>query len=278
MIMFVVAALTLFCFSGCSGMNSVVGQIVGEKYENADLYIIGNFSYAADEITSVEIFWIGQEVSVLGTDAETLSVSETDNGLKEEQKLRYLKQGGKLTIRYWQSGYKGVLPLNTKKLTVEVPKNVELYVSAVSTDVSVSGISCENCKIGTVSGKVLVNDFSADSLKVDTVSGTVELDFSNADELKIGTTSGDVRLNVETVKTIDVCTTSGKVFVDIRVCDDISAETTSGNVILKLNGQKIKSCRFTTVSGSSNKDDFIDSQDGLTVFVSTTSGSLTIKD
>ncbi len=270
--------VTLSVFAGCEDRNVFNGQTRYDAYADAESYKTGNFTYNAEEITSVEIDWVNQKISVRETSGDVFNVYETDAGLSDEEKMRYIMKDGKLTIKYWKSGHIGIPPVNAKRLTVEVPKSVELTVSAISAFIDVEGINTEDCKLQTVSGTITAKDCSVNRFNVNSVSGKIDLDVPNVDRLKVGVTSGNVCINAKTAKEIDVEATSGKVSVDTSASDDISVKTSSGSVYLQLNGQKLKSCKFDTTSGSSNVGKLVVGEGCLTVTVKTTSGSLKIKD
>ncbi|MFP2929121.1 DUF4097 family beta strand repeat-containing protein [Pyxidicoccus sp. 3LG] len=83
---------------------------------------------------------------------------------------------------------------NQVRWTVKVPRGTELYVSAVSSPVTVVGVTGEQ-EISTVSGRVEVNG-SERQLSVSSVDGDVVLAPKKVVTTSVSTVGGDVRLKL----------------------------------------------------------------------------------
>ncbi len=245
-LLLLLAAIVL-THTGCT--FHIYGQQSFGSYKDASRYSAGNFDYEAAGIREVEINWVDENITVTQSDADTLEVSETDKGLKENQKMHWLIDEDKLIIQYCSSGYKGrKMPSGTKKLSVEIPADVALTISTVSGDVTLTGQqTLRDLKINGVSSDVRAEDL--------TLSGKVE----------VNTVSGDCRLG-------------------LRDCDKASFESVSGNVVLTAlpaGGARID---FQSASGDVHGSDYT-RDDKKYVFgggeckidVSSVSGDLTVE-
>lgn len=73
-------ALMAALLSGCHIGNVSLGigdYITGEEYPNAENYQTGTFTYNADEIKAVEVYWRSGEVEITEPDASELHVRES---------------------------------------------------------------------------------------------------------------------------------------------------------------------------------------------------------
>ena len=204
------AALILLVsfFSWGCGAHSLIGRI----YPDAGRYKAGNFEYKASDVSSVEINWVSEDVTVKQSSSNTLSVKEENRGLNNRQKMHWRLDGDKLIIQYCKSGYKGRFPGKTKKLTVEIPENVDLTVSTVSGDVKLEDCrSLKTVDLNTVSGDVRYDGIRASKLDVDTVSGDVDGGKLYVDKAELNSTSGDFSIMPEKCNKLDVGTVSGDV-------------------------------------------------------------------
>lgn len=238
-------------------------------YPNAGRYQTGDFSYRADEISSVEINWVDDNVTVVQKDAGTLHVKETGKRLSNAQKLRWRIDGSKLILQYCKSGYWGHIPSKSKNLTVEVPAGTDIDINVVSADVTLQD-SQEYGKlsINSVSGDVEAASLTADKTEINTVSGECSLDELFTDKAEINTTSGDITLGIVRCDKADLHSISG----EIRL------------VSLPDTGARIS---FDHVSGDFHADsdnytvenkEYVFGQGKCKVTVSTVSGDLTVND
>ena len=67
------------------------GYITGEEYPDAEKYRTGAFSYSADEISAVEVYWRCGEVEIVESDGAELAVRESGSELPEGSAMRQYK-------------------------------------------------------------------------------------------------------------------------------------------------------------------------------------------
>src|SRR5438445_565182 len=113
------------------------------------------------------------------------------------------------------------------ELRVKVPKESEVDVSAVSAEVTTSGVLGEQ-RLSAVSGDITA-EFAGD-LEVKTVSGEVKLKgHGQPARLHVSSVSGDVRLE-HGAGDLEAGTTSGSLVVSLDSARSVRARTTSGDL------------------------------------------------
>ncbi len=83
-----VLVLTALCLTLCA-----CGFTAGGAYPNADKYAVGNFTYDAASVEAVDISWISGCVELVESDGATLNVSEKQDGLTDDQLMRWWLDG-----------------------------------------------------------------------------------------------------------------------------------------------------------------------------------------
>ena len=84
------------------------------KYENADRYQYGAFTYEAASVYTVDLDWAAGDVTVKHGSG-TLSVSESGGEtLSVSERLHWWLDGTTLRIKYCESGYSHVIPSKDK--------------------------------------------------------------------------------------------------------------------------------------------------------------------
>ena len=90
----------LFSLSSCFYVNSSEPNYVNyRKYDNAEKYMAGGFSYSSSGIEKVEIDWVAGEVNATATESDILSVYENGTSLAESEQLHYYSDGKSRTGR-----------------------------------------------------------------------------------------------------------------------------------------------------------------------------------
>ncbi len=292
---FTFAALGVLCgvLSGCVGLVGLGG---GHRYADAEKYAVGNFTYAADAVSRVQIHWLSGAVELVAGEGETLSVSENDAGLSDRQKLHWRLDGGTLHIEFAASEYVGNFPIGAKQLRVELPVGVMLEVETVSAPINAGTQSLGGVKIATTSGSVHFEALTADELKIESVSGAqrlgsvetrektelrsvsgaIKAEDLHAATLQIGSVSGRIELGeaaaaakIEIESTsgatsaarlqcaaAEVETVSGSITVGLSACAEAEFDTTSGKVHLTLLDGLGATVDFDTASGKFNCADY----------------------
>ncbi len=80
------------------------GYITGEEYPDAEKYRTGAFSYSADEISAVEVYWRCGEVEIVESDGAELAVRESGSELPEGSAMHFLLDGGAELLYASKSG------------------------------------------------------------------------------------------------------------------------------------------------------------------------------
>ena len=136
------------------------------------------------------------------------------------------------------------------ELHVKIPKDSELDVSAVSSDVTTSGVQGVQ-RLNTVSGDVEA-EIAGSDFELKTVSGDVKVKgHGQPARLHLGTVSGDVHLD-HGAGDFEASTVSGTLVVSLDSATSVRAHTTSGD--LRFTGKLARGAAFeaTTVSGDLN--------------------------
>lgn len=69
------AALLSGCHTGVPAETA--DHLIGEEYPNAGKYRAGAFTYSADEVKAVEVYWRSGEVDIRESDGASLRVTES---------------------------------------------------------------------------------------------------------------------------------------------------------------------------------------------------------
>ena len=204
---------------------------------------------AAEAKGIVDISNIAGSIAVTGWDRNTVSVhGKLGEGV---ERVDVISQPGHTTIKVVlpNGGHHGD---GEAKLTVQIPQDSELDVSAVSADVtakrvagiqrlqSVSGdVSAElagaDAEIKNVSGDITLHgDGQPADTHVSTVSGDVRIE-NIAGDLDVGTVSGEVKGTVEAAHALRVRSTSGDVSFTGKLAHGVTVdvESVSGEISLK---------------------------------------------
>lgn len=282
---FYICLLACMLAAGMTGCVLTGNTPSMNRYNEAEKYASGNFSYAAEGVIRVEADWAAGNITVVQSEDGTLKVEETGE-LTEEQRLHWLLEDGVLKIQYCAPGYTGTFPLKSKALTLEVPVGIDLSIDSVSGNVSLGDGSFEVLHLDTTSGKIDFGTVSAQKCRLDTISGDIMGDtLLCKNSLKADTTSGRVGIDWLEVPEAELETVSGS--IDIKLCQGQEAEiqSTSGRITLIL-GETLGGADicFESASGSFHGDGY-KAEDGRYIFgdgtcrieIETTSGSLTVK-
>lgn len=263
-----VMGLSVLFGAGCS-----MGLYKFERYDNADLYQVGDFTYAAANVKEIEIEWVAGEIEIVQSDKETLSVYESNPSEDDDKKLHYYLDGTTLKLQYCKSDYRIQVAEENKKLYVEVPANVALDIDSVSASVKLNDVTATAVAVETVSGNVTGNHWQCKDVEIETVSGKVAVADVAAETIEVETVSGDTALGLQGATVLDLSDVSGKVSLTLLspYGANVQYETVSG--------------RFETDRAYDNKNDdsyVIYASDGLsgmgyTIEVETVSGDLVIR-
>lgn len=279
--------LVVLCLSLCGcGITMSSAQ-----YPDADKYLVGSFTYHAGAVEAVEINWTSGRVEFKESDQAELTVTETTEGLKEEEQMRWWLDGKTLRIQYWKSGYSGTLVNKEKRVIVELPRDISLKahvtsgaiqagdhrlldaaLEATSGSIQVGALNAGEAKISMTSGSVqtgpvrvekqfsvsatsgdiTLENVMANSVSLQCTSGKIKAGPIDAPMFKIESTSGDVRLDALKADNAAIQTTSGEITLGIYQCGKADVTSTSGDVDLTLLHGSGATVDFRTNSGRFN--------------------------
>lgn len=247
------ASLCCVLLSGCFYRN--MSNIIScGNYENAESYSVGNFKYSPSGIKKVEINWVTGKVNITESQSEVLTVSENED-IPIDEKLRYLIEGDTLKIQFWKSGYKAFSKNKNEAVAIEIPKGVELVVTAVSSPVIMKEHELTSLKIGTVSGEIFADSITANMVDITSISGEIDVSKVKASNIEIDSTSGNIALNADGFHNIRISAVSSSVKLNInQVGSTIEYETVSGSYFAEDNkkvfGDGLAHISVETVSGN----------------------------
>ncbi len=220
-----------------SYVQSVDGNDGGDRIIGGTVANAG--SVAADQVSDLEIQWVGGSVTIVPGDTEKIEFSETGNDRKP---MVWKQAGNKLLIQFSEHPHRVYFgyPFNdySKDLVITVPKDWaarELKIDSVSADVNVSDLTITEVDMNSVSGAAdfencVVADYTGES-----VSGDVKFSGSLG-KLDCNTVSGD-------------CT-----IVTNQVPSEVSMECVSGDVDLTMPENSGFTVTLDSATGDLNSD------------------------
>ena len=281
--------LIVLCLSICG-----CGFSAGASYPHAEKYAIGSFTYDAANVNAVEINWTSGRVELMESGGDKLAVTETTEGLTEDQQMRWWLDGSTLRIQYWKSGYTGTLINKEKRVTVEIPKNISLNVHVTSGEIRTENHQLKDMVLQATSGEIQMGAVNADSITVQATSGelkagpiraqgklsmqctsgSIHIDNAMADtvtlestsgsitagpvdakSLTVGVTSGKIKLEAVKAETAKINSTSGDISLGVYQCGKVDVKCTSGDITLSAVHGSGLTVNFQTNSGSLNGKD-----------------------
>jgi len=199
---------------------------------------------AAQPKGDVDISNVSGSIDVSGWDRAEVSVRGELGA--EVERVDVSSEGGhtviKVVLPHHGSGSRGDADLHVK-----IPRDSELDVSAVSADVTTSGVLGVQ-HLNAVSGDVSA-ELAGSDLELKTVSGNVKLKgHGKPARLRITSVSGDVHLE-HGAGDLETSSVSGTLVVSLDSAHSVRARTTSGD--LRFEGQLTRDATFeaSSVSG-----------------------------
>jgi hypothetical protein len=245
------AAMTVLFASAAasaSGDKSFERQVPAEAHGVVDISNVSG--------TIVVTGWDRPEVSVraeLGEGVERVDVS-TDHG--------------RTTIKVMLPQHSG--RGGDADLQVQVPKDSELTVSAVSADVSTSRVLGVQ-RLNAVSGNITA-ELAGSDLELKTVSGDVKLKgHGQPARLHVSSVSGNVRLE-HGAGDLEAGTVSGSLVVSLDSARSVRARSTSGDVHFE--GKLTRGADFDATSVSGDLKVRASAEGGYAYEISTFSGNI----
>ena len=214
----------------------------------------------------VDISNVGGRIDVTGWDRPEVSV-RAELG-ESVERVDVNSDHGRTTIKV-------VLPHHSERdgdahLHVQVPKDSELTVSAVSADVTTAGVTGAQ-RLNTVSGDIAA-ELAGSDLELKTVSGDVKLKgHGQPARLHMSTVSGDVHLE-HGAGDLEAGTVSGTLVVSLDSTRSVRARTTSGDVHFE--GKLARGADFDATSVSGDLNVRASAEGGYAYEISTFSGDI----
>ncbi len=189
----------------------------------------------------VDISNVSGRIEVIGWDRPEVNVrGELDEGV---ERVDVTSEHGRTVVKVVlpHAGHHG-----DADLRVKVPKESEVNVSAVSAEVTTSGVQGEQ-RLSAVSGDITA-EFAGD-LEVKTVSGEVKLKgHGQPARLHVRSVSGDVRLE-HGAGDLEAGTVSGSLVLSLDSARSVRARTTSGDLHFEGKLNRGADLDATSVSG-----------------------------
>ena len=233
----IVVAAMMLGFCGCSNSDIDVLDITKTNYlyDNGDKYEAGDRDIT-EKIESINIAYMSGEVVMTETDADVVSIKETSpKELDDKRKVHTWVDGSTLYVRYCASARGLELNNLDKKLTIDIPRNIELSDVKLELSSGDADISC-----------------SAKNYDLNASSGGINLtQRGDSDSINMEVTSGGISVNYESVDKINVSASSGSIYLKGNSVNDFKSEVTSGNGDYTFN-QLPKSASLSASSGNIN--------------------------
>ena len=243
-------SLLVLLLAGC-GVRVVTGSrdhLVGETYPEAERYQTGSFTYAAEEIQAVEVYWRSGEVELIESEQAELKVSESGT-LSGESAMHYLLDNGTLRIRFCGSGARITVDPDEKRLTLEVPRGIALSIHGTAAPITAESLDQQSILISSHSGSIGLGQIKAETVDLSSSAGSIRAEGVQAQSLQCGASSGSVRLAGVAAEELKLKTSSGSVRLALTAPTQAAIITGSGGVTLSLprGGAQLS---YTSGSGS----------------------------
>jgi DUF4097 and DUF4098 domain-containing protein YvlB len=201
---------------------------------------------AAQPRGAVDISNVSGNIEVSGWDRAEVSVhAELDAGV---ERVDVSSEGGRTSIKVVMPHMGGHGA--EARLQVKIPKDSELDVSAVSADVSTSGVRGVQ-RVSAVSGEITAELAGAD-VELKTVSGDLHVKgHGQPARLHLTTVSGDVRVE-HGAGEFEASTVNGTLIVALDSARSVRARTTSGDLHFEGRLTRGATLEASTVSGDLN--------------------------
>ena len=201
-----VCAIAALMVSGCYMENVSFGMgdhLVGEEYPDAEKYQVGAFSYAADDVNYVDVYWRSGEVKIVESDRPQLSVRESGGELAEDIAMHSL---------------------------LEVPKGIDLSIHTTAAVTRADTLEQNSILISAHSGDTQLGTVTAKEVDLSSSAGGIHADSIFVQKLRCSASSGSVSLDSITADTAEIITSSGNVELTLFEAPNVTVRTSSGDV------------------------------------------------
>ena len=232
----------------------------------------GTYEVSTEGINSLNIDWVAGNVTVRPYEGAEIKIIEyAQRDLSDNETLRYSTSGGKLTIRFRESGLTGKMP--QKKLEVFIPRALcedlhDFTIDSASGGIDVESIVATAIKVDSTSGSISAVNITARTFSANSTSGSISLNNIQADNLKADCTSGSITVTSAKAVDMEIDSMSGRIRVSDSSAGKITVDTTSGSV--NVSGA-FDDAKLNSISGRIAIDN---SAENSILDANTTSGSL----
>lgn len=217
-------------------------------------YQTGNAVFQTDDLRELQVEWISGSVRIEKYEGDTVKAYDNYEGDRENLKMRYRYQNGKLSVKFcrrrWFLGH-----VSNKDLTILIPERLAGQLEKVSLDnvsasVSVSGLSGGTLDLETVSGNIRAENLNFREVDLKGVSAECEFSSVSVDTLKQESVSGDFTF-FGRVQSAELDAVSGNLRIDSsEMLADLRSETVSGNLDVLLPAGSVFTVQYDKVSGN----------------------------
>ena len=252
-ILFAVLLLSSFVTScGCNIIGSVVFNNF-YKYDDFEKYSAGNFSCSSSEINSIDIEWRNGKIELVKAEGENIYVTESSadiSDIDDDMKVHCYVKNGTLYIKFCAAGYKySKINDKCKHLKVCVPKNADVDIDTVSSDINIGDAVFDRLSIDVISGNVDGQKVNADKVNIETTSGSISFESLIAKNADFDTVSGNIKIKELGISGAEINSVSGYADIALSSKADIDFSSVSGSITIELPDGIGAKARIDSVSG-----------------------------
>ena len=210
------------------------------KYDNAKKYHVGGGTYAASDVTSINVAWAkGSAYIICSEDQTSVEVSEENNISDEKWVIhQYVDEKGTLWVKPYASKIKtDEIPEYEKKiLTIKLPKKVynEAYFENHGELLSIDGLECNSLETYNTGTSTKVTNAKVNTKTVMTSQGiTGSVSINGAIGGEISMTSADEAYLYTSVTPTSI-KMNGQKYVKAYIPEDIEGFTAAVSTVSKL--------------------------------------------
>ncbi len=234
--------------TGCS-----FGMRTSYVYANGDQYVAGDREIS-EKIDTLDIDYVSGDVMLETSSSDKIVIRETSlKELDDKRKVHTWVEGSVLHVRYCASARKLDLNRLGKKLTIELPSDMELGdidLKVASGDVK-ANCGAGNINVHSASGNIsFVQKGNSSDIELSTASGDVDFKAENADKITVSAASGNIDIYALDAKEVESATSSGETNVSFaRVPKTSNISGTSGDITIYLPENPDVTASFKATTG-----------------------------
>ena len=280
------AAVVAICIfiAGCS-----FASLTNYVYDNGDQYTAGDRDIS-DAVTTIDIDYLSGDVTVVEADTDHISIRETSKKqLDDQRKVHSWVDGSTLYIRYCASAKRLDLYDLDKKLTIEIPRDMELanFRADISSGNVDAACTAKDIKVEASSGNIRMEQHgNSETIRLEASSGNVELIAENADKADLKASSGNITARADSIISFKSESSSGSGdFTFLKLPELSNIEASSGDITIYIPKDADLSAQISTSSGdlyseiefSKNDENYICGNGTNRMKIETSSGNVYVK-